>query len=91
MFGAIVCLGCSATFHLFKDYGERAHRTLARLDYGGISVLIAASNTPPIYYSFFCDETYCINFPFYNLVWRNLYLALMYSFCFASFVVLLVP
>lgn len=55
---------------------------MARIDYCGISILIAGSNTPPIYYSFFCEET---------LYWRNAYLGLMYFFCISCFVILLVP
>lgn len=56
MLGAVCCLGCSALFHLFKEHSEKVCRSLNRVDYAGISVLIAASNTPPIYYSFFCED-----------------------------------
>jgi len=53
---AIICMGSSAVFHLFSAHSEIAHKTLARLDYAGISIMIAGSNTPPIYYSFYCEE-----------------------------------
>lgn len=43
-------------FHLFKDHSEIVSKTLARIDYAGISIMIAGSNTPPLFYSFFCEE-----------------------------------
>jgi adiponectin receptor len=52
--GAMCCLGFSATFHLLKDHSKSVGEKLARLDYAGISLLIAGSNMPPIYYSFYC-------------------------------------
>lgn len=58
MVSAIICLGCSTFFHLYKDHSEKYSRLLSRLDYGGISILIAGSNTPPIIYSFYCEPTY---------------------------------
>ncbi|CAG9332202.1 unnamed protein product [Blepharisma stoltei] len=57
---AIMCLGCSTIFHLWKDYSHEACRTLARLDYAGISFLIAGSFYPAIYYPFYCHEKYII-------------------------------
>jgi adiponectin receptor len=82
MFSAICCLGCSAFFHLCKDYSEKVGRFLVRIDYAGISILIAGSNTPPIYYTFFCDQV---------AAWGTFYLGLMYTICTFSFVLLLVP
>jgi adiponectin receptor len=52
----MICLGCSAGFHLYKDKCETLHTVLARVDYAGISILIAGSNIPPIYYSFYCPQ-----------------------------------
>jgi len=49
------CLGCSAAFHLFYVKSPQFLNVLARLDYGGISVLIFGSALPIIYYSFACD------------------------------------
>mmetsp|Transcript_3874 Transcript_3874/g.3803 ORF Transcript_3874/g.3803 Transcript_3874/m.3803 type:complete len:277 (-) Transcript_3874:103-933(-) len=79
---AIFCLGASSLYHLFKDLDAWSNHILARLDYAGVVLLIAGSNTPPIYYSFYCEELE-------NL--RMFYLGLMYSMCFTCFVVLLVP
>jgi predicted membrane channel-forming protein YqfA (hemolysin III family) len=59
LMSAICCLGCSSLYHLFKDMHEECNHTLARLDYCGISILIAGSSTSPIYYSFFCEENKC--------------------------------
>ncbi|CDW83122.1 adiponectin receptor protein [Stylonychia lemnae] len=39
--GAISCLGCSAIFHLFKDHSQHLGEFLVRLDYAGISLMIA--------------------------------------------------
>ena len=57
--GAICCLGFSATFHLFKDHSLQFSESLARLDYAGISLMIAGSNMPPLYYSFYCQPVHC--------------------------------
>jgi adiponectin receptor len=57
--GAVCCLGFSAFFHLCKDHSLHASEKLARLDYAGISMLIAGSNMPPIYYSFYCKPLIC--------------------------------
>jgi adiponectin receptor len=57
--GAVCCLGFSATFHLFKDHSITASEKLSRLDYAGISILIAGSSMPPIYYSFYCQPMHC--------------------------------
>lgn len=57
LISAIICMGFSATFHLFTAHSEKVNSFLARIDYCGISILIAGSNTPPMYYSFFCEET----------------------------------
>ena len=68
--GAICCLGFSATFHLFKDHSLKMSESLARLDYAGISLMIAGSNVPPLYYSFYCPELHGIphfEFKFYSV------------------------
>jgi predicted membrane channel-forming protein YqfA (hemolysin III family) len=52
---AAFCLGCSAAFHLFYVKSPIFLNVLARLDYGGISVLIFGSALPIMYYSFACD------------------------------------
>jgi predicted membrane channel-forming protein YqfA (hemolysin III family) len=48
-------MGSSAVFHLLKDHSKSWSENLARVDYAGISVMIAGSNTPPLFYSFFCE------------------------------------
>eukprot|EP00347_Sterkiella_histriomuscorum_P005178 403357598 len=82
LFSAILCMTFSATFHLFTAHSHDVNNFLSRLDYCGISILIAGSNTPPLYYSFFCQET---------IFWRNVYLGSMYFVCFCCFVLLLMP
>lgn len=65
--GAICCLGFSATMHLFKDHSPGMGEFLTRLDYAGISLMIAGSNMPPLYYSFYCKPVHCQSFLFHNL------------------------
>jgi len=65
IFGAVFCLGCSAIFHLFKDHSPGASQYLARLDYAGISLMIAGSSMSPLYYNYYCEDTHA---------WRNFYM-----------------
>ncbi|OQR81768.1 adiponectin receptor protein [Thraustotheca clavata] len=51
---AILCLSCSATFHLLYVVNMQIYFFLSRMDYAGIAVLIAGSFYPLIYYSFYC-------------------------------------
>ncbi len=92
---AIICMGASATFHLFKEHSHKSHKLLAKVDYAGISIMIAGSSTPPYYYSFFCEETHCKTFQlFLNeflLVWRNLYIGLLYFFCLMALLLFMTP
>jgi len=53
---ALICLICSSTFHLFQSMGAKMGNLLSRLDYAGISLLIAGSCYPPYYYMFYCDQ-----------------------------------
>lgn len=53
---ALFCLSCSTTFHLFSAYSSKVGDVLSRLDYAGISVLIAGSCFPPYYYMFCCTK-----------------------------------
>lgn len=55
---ACICLGSSALYHLMYVRSEKMMKLLARLDYGGISILIAGSSYPPIYYSFACQPVH---------------------------------
>ena len=52
----IFCLSCSAIFHLFFVYSSKIQRILARLDYGGISLLVGGSTVSPVYYSLYCSQ-----------------------------------
>ena len=65
IFGAVFCMGCSATFHLFYVHSPHTSSKLARLDYAGISLMIAGSTMSPIYYNYYCEDTHS---------WRNFYL-----------------
>ena len=53
---AIICLGCSTCFHLLSAHSKKWHDLLNRLDYAGISILIAGSCYPPYYYFFYCKK-----------------------------------
>lgn len=65
VFTAFFCLGCSATFHLFNAYSMTINRFMSRLDYAGISLLIAGSSYPLNYYFFYCQESRC----YVGLIW----------------------
>ena len=54
--GGIICLGFSATFHLFGAMSKFSHEFFSRFDYGGISILIAGSCWPLYYYMFYCNQ-----------------------------------
>lgn len=58
LFSAIICLGSSAIFHWFSALSEKWSEILARLDYAGISILIAGSCYPPYYYFFYCENLF---------------------------------
>jgi adiponectin receptor len=58
LLSACFCLGCSAIYHLFHIHSPRISDILARLDYGGISVLIMGSSYPAIFYTFSCSQVY---------------------------------
>ncbi|KIW92897.1 uncharacterized protein Z519_06746 [Cladophialophora bantiana CBS 173.52] len=52
--GAAVCLGMSAFYHTLSNHSPRVARLWNQLDYAGISVLIAGSFIPSVYYGFWC-------------------------------------
>ena len=56
---AIVCLGCSCIFHWFMALSPKASNVLSRLDYAGITILIAGSCYPPYFYFFYCEVYLC--------------------------------
>lgn len=54
LLSAIVCLGCSATFHTLACHSEKVAKSINRLDYVGIVVLIVGSNIPALRYGLYC-------------------------------------
>ncbi|KAJ3674049.1 hypothetical protein LUZ60_006041 [Juncus effusus] len=52
--GAMFCLLASSTCHLLSCHSKRVSYIMLRIDYAGISALIASSFYPPVYYSFLC-------------------------------------
>jgi adiponectin receptor len=80
LLSAIICLMGSSTFHLFSAYGEKVGSILNRMDYAGISILIAGSTYPPYFYLFYCN----------NLL-KKLYLGFISVFAIIVFLVSLLP
>lgn len=64
--GFIICLSCSATFHMLKVHSHKVASMGSRLDYAGILLLIATSLIGIIHYSFI-DQPILKNF-FINIV-----------------------
>lgn len=80
MVSAVICLTCSATFHLLFVHSKPAYFILSRLDYAGITILIAGSFYPLIYYAFYCQP------------WaQRLYLTAITVMAALTFAVTLVP
>lgn len=77
---AMICLGSSAICHLFNAYSRHVSSLVSRMDYAGISILIAGSYYPVIFYIFYCKELY---------IW--LYLGGITVCSFGVFVVALSP
>ncbi|XP_028062953.1 heptahelical transmembrane protein ADIPOR1-like isoform X3 [Camellia sinensis] len=50
--GAMFCLLCSSTCHLFACHSHNLNLQLVRMDYVGITIMIITSFFPPIYYIF---------------------------------------
>ena len=88
---AIICMGSSALYHLLKDHSYQFQKKFVKIDYAGISVMIAGCNTSPIYYSFFCDEMHCKTLFNSLLVWRNVHLGIMYISCSITLIMFLIP
>ena len=82
MFSAIVCLLCSAVFHLFYCHSHSTSQILSRLDYGGISFLIAGSTVSPIYYTLYCSQWDNI---------RMIYMSFEIISCFVVFAITIAP
>lgn len=73
---SVICLGLSATYHLFHCMGKHADDQLALFDYGGISILIMGSTYPPIFYSFACQPVYQV---------RDIFMVLITVSCLLAF------
>lgn len=54
LFSALVCLVCSAGFHLFFPMSSKVFKVSLSLDYAGINILFAGSMTPALYYGMYC-------------------------------------
>lgn len=52
--GAMCCLLASTVCHTLAPLGEKKSRAIWRFDYAAISVMIATSFFPPVYYCFLC-------------------------------------
>ena len=49
-------MSCSAIYHLAFVKNEKTQKVLARLDYGGISILIFGTSFPVLHYGVACDQ-----------------------------------
>ena len=76
LISAIFCMVCSAFYHLFLDYSQKASFYFSKIDFAGISLLIWGSTCPPIYYSLYCKQ---------NELMRVLYLSFTIISCTAAF------
>ena len=56
LISAFFCLFLSASYHLFNCHSRFLNDILLLLDYSGISILIAGSSIPPVFYGFYCDR-----------------------------------
>ena len=62
---AIVCLSFSTIFHWFGGLSPVSSQILSRLDYAGITILIAGSCNPPYFYFFYLK---CIYAPYISVL-----------------------
>lgn len=79
---AIFCFAMSAIYHLFNSHSKKMMTFWIRFDYAGICLMIAGSSTPPIYYSFACEQLE---------EWRFFYLGLIYTFGLITFTLMMIP
>jgi predicted membrane channel-forming protein YqfA (hemolysin III family) len=82
MISACICLGFSAFFHLFNVYSPGVKAFLARLDYGGIIILIFGSFVSPVYYHMSCGP---------SMKWRNTYFTFHITISLITFIATLHP
>lgn len=55
-FSAVVCLGCSAIYHLFNIKNKLWYQWFTLIDYSGICFLIMGTPYPLINYAFACEQ-----------------------------------
>lgn len=79
---AVCCFGFSTFYHLFSSHSKRIMTKFIKFDYAGISLMIAGSSTPPIYYAFSCPEL---------RQWQMIYLGMTYVLCSITLCLILVP
>lgn len=82
LFSAMFCLGASAMYHLFYVRSEDTGTFMARLDYGGIAILIFGTTCTVIQYSFSCDEVRTT---------RLVFMFVMLALCLICFMATLMP
>lgn len=56
LLSAVICMGISATFHLFYCHSKPCASVLCWFDYAGVSLLIGGTNFSPNYYGLYCKE-----------------------------------
>ncbi|KAL4400049.1 intracellular zinc ion homeostasis protein [Malassezia pachydermatis] len=54
LLSAMLCLGCSATYHTLACHSHKVAQSYNRLDYAGIVILIVGSNVPALHFGFHC-------------------------------------
>jgi len=57
---AFICTFLSSVYHLFSPMGPEMASRLLRLDFSGITVLVAGSFFPFIHYAFFCEPNWAL-------------------------------
>mmetsp|Transcript_9895 Transcript_9895/g.13408 ORF Transcript_9895/g.13408 Transcript_9895/m.13408 type:complete len:158 (-) Transcript_9895:313-786(-) len=82
LLSAMICLGCSALYHMIKDKSEEAHLIYSRLDYAGISLLIFGGCYPFIYYCFACDDVFWL---------KAMFLSILFTFALMCTIVTFIP
>ena len=55
--GTMLCLSCSAMFHLFSNHSQKVFSIFSKLDYSGIAFQITGSSIPAYYYGFYCTTS----------------------------------
>eukprot|EP00831_Metopus_contortus_P063280 TRINITY_DN5571_c0_g1_i4.p1 TRINITY_DN5571_c0_g1~~TRINITY_DN5571_c0_g1_i4.p1 ORF type:complete len:436 (-),score=31.65 TRINITY_DN5571_c0_g1_i4:61-1329(-) len=80
MAGAIACMMCSSSFHLLYMMNRFFHTIMSRVDYSGISFLIAGSTFPPLIYGYACTT-----------VTKIVYIILIDTFCLLAFLMTICP